>query len=124
MTDELTERTDENAETAQSSADGSKTEGEPASTDPEEPFDVSVLDQLSNMQKDGADLPLRALKLFQKHAREAMLKLIDSPETKDHQKIAQSSPCAEIDELKHWRPKAGAHLQCHRIKRAKKGADT
>ncbi len=54
-------------------------------------FDVAVLDQLLTMQSSGADLPTRALKLFQRHSREAMTKLIDSPRTDDQTTVAKAA---------------------------------
>ena len=40
-------------------------------------FDEAVLSQLRTLQKTKPDLPLRALDLFNEHARQAMLKIVD-----------------------------------------------
>lgn len=54
-------------------------------------FDVAVLDQLFTIQSSGADLPLRALKLFQHYSREAMTKLIEGPKTADKAAVGKAA---------------------------------
>ncbi len=54
------------------------------------PFDRAVLDQLTAMQSSGSNLPERALKLFQTHSREAMVRLNDSTQT-DRSGIAKAA---------------------------------
>ena len=49
----------------------------------EHPFDHSTLDQLSRLQSEDGDLPVRALKLFAEHSRVAMGKLLNSSKTDD-----------------------------------------
>ncbi len=55
-----------------------------------DPFDRSVLNQLAAMQSSGSNLPERALKLFQTHSRESMVRLNDSTQT-DHSGIAKAA---------------------------------
>ncbi|GJL94575.1 MAG: histidine kinase [Hyphococcus sp.] len=54
-------------------------------------FDETVLDQLAEMQGGVGDLPLRALKLFQEHSRDAMIKLAESPKSNDKHTIAHAA---------------------------------
>ena len=55
-------------------------------------FEKAVLDQLSTIQPGGAgDLPRRALKLFQRHSREAFAELIESQKTGDQTIIAKKA---------------------------------
>lgn len=54
-------------------------------------FDLTVLHQLSVMQKEGGGLPARALKLFGEHSREAMIRLINSPKANDYAEIAKAA---------------------------------
>ncbi len=56
----------------------------------ENPFDIEVLDQLAAMQSGGADLPLRALRLFRTHSRQAMIRLANSAQA-DHRDIAKAA---------------------------------
>ncbi len=54
------------------------------------PFDRAVLGQLASMQSHGSNLPERALKLFQTHSREAMVRLNNSTQT-DRSGIAKAA---------------------------------
>jgi signal transduction histidine kinase/CheY-like chemotaxis protein/HPt (histidine-containing phosphotransfer) domain-containing protein len=54
-------------------------------------FDLTVLHQLSVMQKEGGGLPARALKLFGEHSRDSMIRLINSPKTNDYGEIAKAA---------------------------------
>lgn len=72
------------APTARAAA-AAKAENEPGA------FDLSILDQLAAMQSGVDSLPLRALNLFQKHSRDAMIDLINSPKTNDATKIASTA---------------------------------
>jgi len=63
------------AGTAATSSDGSTPSQFPGEA--ETAFDETVLGQLAAMQSGGARLPLRALKLFEKHSREHMTELLN-----------------------------------------------
>ncbi len=54
-------------------------------------FDISVLEQLLKMQTSGADLPRRALTLFQQHSRNAMIQLIESPKANDPAAVTKAA---------------------------------
>lgn len=54
-------------------------------------FDPRVLDQLAGMQSGNASLPVRALRLFDEHSREAMRALAESFKSKDNEKIAKAA---------------------------------
>jgi two-component system sensor histidine kinase BarA len=56
-----------------------------------EPFDRSVLDQVAAMQASGSDLPVRALKLFEEHSRDAIRTLAESFKSNDNEKIARAA---------------------------------
>lgn len=54
-------------------------------------FDYSVLNQLSGMQTEGTNLPLKALELFSENARDALIKLVRAHSESDHAKIASAA---------------------------------
>ena len=63
----------------------------PTQTNRAELLDASVLGQFSKTKTGGSDLPLRALKLFQHHSRQAMVELTKSPVANDHATIAKTA---------------------------------
>jgi two-component system, NarL family, sensor histidine kinase BarA len=54
-------------------------------------FDLSVLNVLVEMQSGGSNLPVRALTLFKKHSRDAMLRLVKSPKAEDPDEIRKAA---------------------------------
>ncbi|MHA7872973.1 MAG: response regulator, partial [Hyphococcus sp.] len=56
-----------------------------------DPFDISTLQALVAMQSGEANLPVRALKLFEEHSREAVLRLAKAGKAGQRQEIAKAA---------------------------------
>ena len=54
-------------------------------------FDTSVLDQIAAMQTTGANLPVRALKLFEEHSRDGIKRLAECLKSGDKEQIAKAA---------------------------------
>ncbi|WP_165793481.1 hybrid sensor histidine kinase/response regulator [Hyphococcus luteus] len=67
---------------------------DPIAPEPEEDnpvFDRTVLEQIAVMQSGAANLPLRALAIFEEHSREAIRTLANALKTGDNEAVAQAA---------------------------------
>lgn len=85
-------------------------------------FDFQILDQLAEMQSGTSNLSLKALKLFQHHSRDAIVKLINSLNSGDGLEVAKAAHALKSMSVNVGAKKLGA--ACAEIETAARSGAT